>query len=132
MHHPLSFAHGDGVDVRAGTEETGPRAIAQRPGRQSQFRATCFRDGCDGPDDSPADMLVAVTADSERLGNVGEATELGYVAMCEDNEDGDERLASADSTTPELGDEPMYGDEEASVEGFRSLVMTCPNSIVKS
>lgn len=77
-------------------------------------------------------MVVAVIADSERLGNVGEVTELGYVAMCEDDEDGVERFAFADSTTPELGDEPMYGDKEASVEGFRSLVMTCPNSIVKS
>ncbi len=74
--------------------------------------ATLFWDGCAGPDDGSTgvgvgvDVRVVVTAGSGRLGDIGEATELGDVTVCEEG--------------------------VASVDGFGSVVLTTVSAFAKT
>ena len=73
-------------------------------------------DGCAGLDDSSTCVDAGLIADCEGFVDVQEVTELGDVAVYEDEEATVDGFRSAIWPAPELGDATVYDDEEDSIE----------------
>ena len=69
---------------------------------------------------------------SERLGDIEDTEDLGVSTKYEDEERSVEVFGLAALTTAEPGDEAIFGDEQASVEGVGSVAMTRPKSCSNS
>lgn len=67
-----------------------------------------------------------LTADSERLSEVEETTELGDIVTEEDLEAIVNRDGSADFELARLGGEAIYETVKEPVEGIAAVVLTCP------